>query len=223
MTTTDYLLMVAEHEPAHLAQTPAEMAALLDAQSAFAAGLRVRGVLRDHGRLRPSAEGRRVHRASVQAGPFDEGKALSLYYWLRASTRDEALALGAACPTLPTDSVDIRPIMAGEIPAPMGLQPGKVFGFAVLGRAQSEEAWTQVMDRIDAASRGCFPTDAFLGGVRLHAPSRAMLDGPFLETKEVIGGLFFLRMPSLNEAVHWAKTSPFVMHGTLEIRALWRS
>jgi hypothetical protein len=50
-----------------------------------------------------------------------------------------------------------------------------------------------------------------------------MLDGPFLESKEVIGGLFFLRMTSIDEAVAWAAESRFVVHGTLEIRELWRT
>jgi hypothetical protein len=49
------------------------------------------------------------------------------------------------------------------------------------------------------------------------------MDGPFLESKEVIGGLFFLRFASLDEAVEWAGATPFVAHGALEIRELWRS
>jgi hypothetical protein len=44
-----------------------------------------------------------------------------------------------------------------------------------------------------------------------------------LETKEVIGGLFFMRMATLDEAVEWAHESEFVKLGTLEIRELWRS
>jgi hypothetical protein len=52
---------------------------------------------------------------------------------------------------------------------------------------------------------------------------RAVFDGPFLESKEVIGGLFFLWMASLDEAVDWASRSEFVKHGALEIRELWRS
>jgi len=70
--------------------------------------------------------------------------------------------------------------------------------------------------------------------VRLEAPSRgrqisstggrrAIFDGPFLESKEVIGGLFFMCMASLDEAVDWANNSAFVEHGALEIRELWRS
>ena len=50
-----------------------------------------------------------------------------------------------------------------------------------------------------------------------------MLDGPFLESKEVIGGLFFMRMPSIEEAVIWSRGTDHVRHGGVEIRELWRS
>jgi hypothetical protein len=52
---------------------------------------------------------------------------------------------------------------------------------------------------------------------------RATVDGPFLESKEVIGGLLFLRLASIEDAVRWAAKTPFVVHGALEIRELWRT
>jgi hypothetical protein len=113
-------------------------------------------------------------------------------------------------------------------------QQGRVFGYAVLGNASNEQGWIDVMDRIDESTQGGFPDDRFLGGVRLEAPGRgrrvasvggrrAVFDGPFLESKEVIGGLFFMRMASLEEAVDSASRTAFVRHGALEIRELWRS
>ena len=57
----------------------------------------------------------------------------------------------------------------------------------------------------------------------MRAERRASFDGPFLESKEVIGGLFFLRMPSIEDAVLWASQTPFVSHGALEIRERWRT
>jgi hypothetical protein len=90
------------------------------------------------------------------------------------------------------------------------------------------------MDRIDDETGGRFPEASFLGGLRLEPPSRgrrivtrgerrATFDGPFLESKEVIGGLFFVRMTSIEDAVRWAAETPFVVHGALEIRELWRT
>jgi hypothetical protein len=172
---------------------------------------------------------------SVDVGPFaEEGKALGAYYWVEVNDVEEAARVAAACPRLPTDAVDVRPLMKGRVQPDKDGKPGKVFAYAVLGNAATEDAWVNVMDRIDAETRDVFPAGASLGGVRLEPPRRgkrvtaqgerhALLDGPFLESKEVIGGVFFLRMASLDEAVRWAEGTPFIAHGALEIRELWRS
>lgn len=234
----DYMLMVLENEDAHAAESPKAIAELIDERARYVAGLREAGRLRDGGRLRPSREGKRVRRAGagleVEDGPFaEEGKALAGYYWVAADSVEAAAKLAMACPALPSDAVDVRPVMKGEVVSDKDAKPGKVFAFAVTGNTTTEEAWVKVMDRIDAET-GSFPPAAFLGGVRLEPPKRgrrvatrgerrAMFDGPFLESKEVIGGLFFLRMTSSEEAVRWAAETRFVVHGALEIRELWRT
>ena len=243
----DYMLIVLEDEDAHASQSPREMAELIDRRARFADGLRRAGRLRDSGRLRPSKHGKRARRDGgrlrVDDGPFvDHGKALAAYYWLDASSVDEAAQLAAAYPALPSDDIDVRPLMNGAVDADKEARPGKIFAFAVLGNTASEDEWTRVMDRIDEETRDRFPGDSFLGGARLQPPTtgrrvatrgharsaapgdrRATFDGPFLESKEVIGGLFLIRMMTIDEAVRWAGESRFVVHGTLEIRELWRS
>lgn len=232
----DYLAMVLEDEGAHASQSPREIAELLDRQARFADELRRTGRLRDSGRFRPSKHGVRVHGASVDRGPFaEDGRAMNAYYWLDASSLDEATQLVAEYPGLPTDTVDVRPLLRGSVDAGKDDKPGKIFAFAVLGNAASEDGWKAVMERIDAETRGTLTGDAFIGGLRLQPPTtgrriaarsgdrRAMFDGPFLESKEVIGGLFLVRMMSIDEAVEYAVGSRFVVHGTLEIRELWRT
>ena len=59
--------------------------------------------------------------------------------------------------------------------------------------------------------------------VRSDGGQRAIFDGPFLESKEVIGGLCFVRMSTIDEAVRWATATAFVKYGVVEIRELWRS
>jgi hypothetical protein len=221
---SEYLLLIDEDEPAHAAQSPAEIAALIAARARFADELRGAGQLVEHGRLRPSAEGKRVRCAPelrVEDGPFSP--ALAGFVWVDVATIDEATRLAAAYPVLASDTVDVRPVMKGLAVPGKDHRPGKTFVFGVLGGGGSEEAWTQVMDRIDAETHHRFPPNAFLGGNRLHLPRRAMFDGPFLESKEVIGGVFFLRMLAIEDAVRWAAGSRFVVHGALEIRELWRS
>jgi hypothetical protein len=236
---TEYLLMTLEDEHAHSSQSPKAMSELLEKSAAYAEELRRAGRLADRGRLRPSKEGKRVRREGdrleVRDGPFaEEGKALGGYHWVRADGLDQATELAARAPVLPTDAIDVRPLMKGSVPADKEAKPGKIFACGVLGSTRTEEAWVEVMDRIDEETRGRFPEASFLGGLRLEPPKsgrrivtpgerRATFDGPFLESKEVIGGLLLLRMTSIDEAVRWAGETRFVVHGTLEIRELWRT
>jgi hypothetical protein len=231
--------MTLEDEHAHASQPPKAMAELIEKSAAYADGLRRAGRLKDSGRLRPSKEGKRVRRQGdrieIQGGSFaEDGKALGGYAWVQANSLDEATELAAKAAVLPTDEIEVRPLMKGTVPADKESKPGKIFACAVLASTETEEAWVEVMDRIDAETRGRFPEASFLGGLRLEPPRRGQrivtrgerrtaFDGPFLETKEVIGGLFFVRMPSIEDAVRWAAETPFVVHGTLEIRELWRT
>ena len=45
-----------------------------------------------------------------------------------------------------------------------------------------------------------------------------MTDGPFVETKEQLGGYFVLECSSLDEAVALAAKIPGAQHGTVEVR-----
>src|SRR5262249_32936691 len=151
-------------------------------------------------------------RIDERPGPFaDEGKALGGYLWIEAPDAEAAAEVARACPSLDVDEVDVRPLMKGTVPQGTLDKPGKIFACAVLGNAATEGAWVEVMDRIDAETKDRFPRESILGGVRLEPPGagrrvathgdrRATFDGPFLESKEVIGGLFFLRMASLEDA-----------------------
>ena len=233
----EFMVLIHQSEAAGATLAPREMRALLERQSAYEQKLRASAAYVDGERLRPSAEGRRVSRGEegprVEAGPFGEPN-LEAYYVLQAGDLDAVLELVAECPMPPGAQVEVRPVMKGQFEPGKTSQKGRVFAFAVLGAAPDERSWIDVMDRIDARTHDHFPEQPFRGGVRLEAPSRgrqisstggrrAIFDGPFLESKEVIGGLFFMCMASLDEAVDWANNSAFVEHGALEIRELWRS
>jgi len=238
VTVPDYMLMVLENEAEHAAQSPASMAELIQKRAEFAEGLRSAGQLRDHGRFRPSREGKRMRREAegrrVQSGPFaEEGKALGGYYWVEAASVEDAAKLAGACPALASDQVDVRPLMKGRIDHDKDDKRGKIFGCVVLGNAVTEESWTKVMDCIDAETKDNLP-DSFIGGVRLQPPTagrrvakrgerQAMFDGPFLESKEVIGGVFLIQAASIEHALEWVEKAKHGVHGELEIRELWRS
>jgi hypothetical protein len=236
---SDYMLIVMEDEGAHASADPKSTATLIEKRAAFADGARRAGTLADAGRLRPSREGKRVRRVGgrveIADGPFAEnGRALGAYYCVKADSAEAAAKIAAECPVLEADEIDVRPIMKGNVDPEKQGKPGKIFAFGVMGNAPTEEGWVEIMDRIDASSRESFPTTGRCGSVRLQPPKmgrrvateggrRAIFDGPFLESKEVIGGIFFIRMTSIEEAVRWASESAFVDHGAVEIRELWRS
>jgi hypothetical protein len=229
MAMPDFMVLITANEAADARLAPAVTKDLVEGHSAYQRSLRAVSAFRDGERLRPSSEGRRVSADKVEHGPFGE-TALVAYYLVTAADLAAAVALAQQCPMSPGTTLDVRPIMKGKLDPDKASQPGRLFAFAVLGNAANEPAWIDVMDRIDASTRDTIQTERSLGGVRLHAPGRgrtvmptAVFDGPFLESKEVIGGLFFMRWETIEEAVEWARTTEFVRHGSVEIRELWRS
>ncbi len=56
--------------------------------------------------------------------------------------------------------------------------------------------------------------------VRLRGGERLLTDGPFMETKEHLLGLFLIDVPDLDAALDWAARMPHAVHGTAEVRAV---
>ena len=53
--------------------------------------------------------------------------------------------------------------------------------------------------------------------IRFDGSQRTVIDGPFAETKELISGYWIIKVKSREEAIEWAKRSPF-QEGELELR-----
>ncbi len=45
-------------------------------------------------------------------------------------------------------------------------------------------------------------------------------DGPFAETKEILGGYYLLECKDLDEAIKWAAQIPTAKYGTIEVRPI---
>jgi hypothetical protein len=56
--------------------------------------------------------------------------------------------------------------------------------------------------------------------VRFEGTDRTVLDGPFTEAKELVGGYWIWQVRSLDEAIEWLKRAPFD-GGEFEIRTLF--
>jgi hypothetical protein len=54
--------------------------------------------------------------------------------------------------------------------------------------------------------------------VRVRDGETLTTDGPFAETKEVLGGYYLIDVESLDEALAWAAKIPGAAYGTIEVR-----
>jgi hypothetical protein len=57
--------------------------------------------------------------------------------------------------------------------------------------------------------------------VRVANGKTQVLNGPYTETKEQLGGYFLIDVPDLDAALSWAARCPAATHGTVEVRPLW--
>jgi len=54
--------------------------------------------------------------------------------------------------------------------------------------------------------------------VRVRDGDTLVIDGPFAETKETLGGYYLIEAETLDEAIEWAARIPSAREGTVEIR-----
>lgn len=57
--------------------------------------------------------------------------------------------------------------------------------------------------------------------VRTTNGKSQVVDGPFTDTKEQLGGYFVIDVPDLDAAIAWAARCPAASHGVVEVRPLW--
>lgn len=48
-----------------------------------------------------------------------------------------------------------------------------------------------------------------------------VLDGPYTDSKEQLGGYYMINVPDLDAALSWASRCPGASHGTIEVRPVW--
>jgi hypothetical protein len=57
--------------------------------------------------------------------------------------------------------------------------------------------------------------------VRLSNGKAQVLDGPYAESKEQLGGYYLIDVPDLDGALSWAARCPGASHGVVEVRPVW--
>ena len=74
--------------------------------------------------------------------------------------------------------------------------------------------------KVAVASNRLRPTSAATT-VRIADGKTQVLDGPFAETKEQLGGYYVIDVPDLDAALSWASRCPGARYGTVEVRPIW--
>jgi hypothetical protein len=57
--------------------------------------------------------------------------------------------------------------------------------------------------------------------VRATNGKTQVLDGPYAETKEQLGGYYLIDVPDLDAALSWAARCPGASFGSVEVRPIW--
>lgn len=218
----------AKWEAEDVKPTPEEMQRV----GAMVGELQRSGALLSGEGLGRSAEGARVRlskgQRTVTPGPFDGDGALPARYTLfRAESVDQAAELAARFGRIFGDVVvDVRPVNEmwdlGFAPKPEGLTTRRYM--AVVNADAASEAGTKLtpdqLSALKAFTEDLGRSGAFLGmehfepsakGKRIQQSpgtpkaKRVVRDGPFTETKELIGGFVILELGSIEEAVRIAE------------------
>jgi hypothetical protein len=96
-----------------------------------------------------------------------------------------------------------------------GMPPPEVF--EEMGKFNEEMAKAGVM----LAGEGLHPSSKG-ARIRFDGKQRTVIDGPFTEAKELVGGFWIIQVRSKDEAIEWMKRSPF-QEGEIEIRQVFET
>ena len=114
-------------------------------------------------------------------------------------------------------------LIVTDEPAEKTLAPGEIDKIVAQHMVVSRELGAA--EKLVAANRLRFSDDAMT--IRVQDGKQLVLDGPFAESKEQIGGFYLIEADSKEEAVEWAKKLPVREVGAIEVRpartgAQWR-
>jgi hypothetical protein len=101
-------------------------------------------------------------------------------------------------------------------------------GWESMTPEQQQQGYAAYMAYTEALKKA----GAYVGSNRLRPVSTAttvkvtngkqeVLDGPYADSKEQLGGYYLIDAPDLDAAIAWAARCPGASHGTIEVRPVW--
>jgi hypothetical protein len=96
----------------------------------------------------------------------------------------------------------------------------------------SKQDLEQMMSAYTAYTEALKKAGVWVGGNRLHPTSASttvkivdsktqVLNGPYAEAKEQLGGYYLIETPDLDAALSWAARCPGASVGTIEVRPIF--
>jgi len=107
-----------------------------------------------------------------------------------------------------------------------------IYGDERAAESMPREQTTEIVNAYMAYSQALRDANVWVASNRLKPSSAAtavriangqtkLLDGPFAETKEQLGGYYLIDVPDLDAALSWAARCPAARFGTVEVRPVW--
>ncbi len=106
-----------------------------------------------------------------------------------------------------------------------------IYGDESVWANMNEEDMRRIYEEHGAYSKAMTEAGVLLGGEEL-APSTtastvrfangksSLMDGPFAETREQLGGFYMIEVDNLDQALEWARRMPGMSEGCVEVRPL---
>jgi len=107
-----------------------------------------------------------------------------------------------------------------------------IYGNEAAMMGADQKAVEQMMAAYGAYSEAMKKAGVIVGGERLRPTADAttvrasngkteVLNGPYAETKEQLGGYYVIDAPDLDAALSWASRCPGAQFGSIEVRPIW--
>lgn len=107
-----------------------------------------------------------------------------------------------------------------------------IYGNEAAMAAASEADSGKMLAAYGAYTEAMIKAGVMIGANRLRPSATAttvrsadgkaqVLDGPYAETKEQLGGYYLINVPDLDAALSWAERCPGSAVGTIEVRPIW--
>lgn len=107
-----------------------------------------------------------------------------------------------------------------------------IYGDEAKMRSAPPDAMTKMSAAYSAYTKAIKEAGIWLGGdalqqtrtatsVRVGNGKTNVIDGPYADTKEQLGGFYMIEAPDIDAAIGWAARCPGASTGTVEVRPVW--